>query len=196
MRNNNDRPTRRASGKRLTVALICLALSLVCGITLAYLFTNTDPIENKFTPASVGIEITETFDYKVKKNVKVTNTGDTECYIRATIVVTWKNDEDEVYPTQPVLGGDYTMTMGSDDWMQAKDGFWYYKLPVAKGGSTTNLIDLCQPNEGKAPDGYHLSVEIISSAIQSKPVEAVESWSEYVTVDTYGNLAPKEVSEG
>lgn len=177
MRNKNDRPTRKASGKRLTVALICLALSLVCGITLAHLFTNTDSLENIFTPASVGIDITETFENNVKENVKVKNTGDTECYIRATIVVTWKNnDNDGVYPKMPEFGVDYTMTMGSDgNWVQAKDGFWYYKLHVAAGDSTANLIDLCKPIEGKTPDGYYLSVEIISSAIQSNPTDVVKS---------------------
>lgn len=190
MRNNNDRPTRMASGKRLTIAVICLTLSLICGITLAYVFTNTTPVENKFTDAYVSCEVVEDFKNNDKRDVQIKNTGNVDSYIRATIVITWASDDDNVYAIKPVEGTDYEITMtDSVNWVEAVDGFWYYTVPVAPEVSTGNLIDSCKPI-GNAPEGYHLSVEIIASAIQSQPTNVVvDQWSSGVSgVDANGAL--------
>ena len=48
------------------------------------------------------------------------------------------------------------------------------------------LIKECSVIDGKGPEGYHLSVEILASAIQSEPSSVVaEQWG--VTV-TDGNI--------
>lgn len=205
MRNNNDRPTRRASGKRLTIAVICLTLSLICGITLAYVFTNTTPVENKFTDAEVRCDVVETFKNNEKRDVQIKNTGNVKSYIRATIVVTWaidgKDADIQVYAKQPVSGTDYIIEMNElSGWVEAEDGFWYYTEAIAPQGYTDKLIDSCKPVKGKAPEGYHLSVEIIASAIQSKPTSVVaEQWSSGVSgVDANDllQIKQKEVTQG
>lgn len=186
---NKRKPRRRYRSKKPSALLIALVaiLGALVGTTIAYLFTNTGSITNTFTPGNVTTTITEKLDKDVKNNVMVENTGNVEAYIRATVVVTWQDDDGNVYPTAPVEGTDYTVLWtNANEWVK-KDGYYYYTSAVAPNGSTSVLLTACKPVEGKAPEGYHLVVEVLASAIQSKPAEAVQAaWP--VTVNTDGTL--------
>lgn len=171
---------KRSRAKKPLAALVALVLILgaVVGGTLAYLAARTDAIVNTFNPAKVDITVEEDFNGSTKKDVKITNTGDTEVYIRATYVVTWKDAAENVYPEQPQPGVDYTIGLNpKQDWFNYIDGYYYYTYPVAPGASTGVLISSCAPVAGRAPEGYTLSVDVLASAIQSVPAEAVgEAW--------------------
>lgn len=179
------RPAARRSGKRkATVLLSSLALliALAVGTTAAFLITNDEPIVNTFNPSSVTSAVNEDpFKGTTKSNVIVTNNGDTEAYIRATYVVTWKSGVDgQVYGKVPVEGTDYDISIGSG-WIPGSGGYYYYKWPVAPGDSTTALIVSCTAKK-TAPEGFDLNVEILGSAIQSTPVKVVQdNWK--VSVD-------------
>lgn len=179
---DNQRQRRRHRRRNqksiaLLVAMV-MVLGAFVGATVAYLFTSADSIVNTFTPASVTTEITENFDKEVKNNVQVKNTGDISAYIRAEVVVTWQNEKGEIAPTVPVRGTDYNVTFPNGTGWVEHEGFYYYTSAVAPQASTGVLLTACQPVEGKAPAGYHLSVEILASAIQSEPQEAVqEAWN-------------------
>lgn len=184
---------RRRRNHKPTLLLLTLVLILgaMVGTTLAYLFTNTDGLVNTFTPANVTVDIDEPGwedGGKVKNNVTVKNTGDVEAYIRAAVVVTWQDADGNVYPTAPVEVTDYTVSWTMDGWVKY-GGFYYYTSPVAPSKSTGVLLTDCKVKDGATPpDGYHLSVEILASAIQSQPATAVqEAWD--VTVDSNGNLS-------
>lgn len=175
----NEHVEKRSRAKKPLAALVALVLIIgaVVGGTLAYLAARTDAIVNTFNPAKVDIRIDENFDGRTKKDVKITNTGDTEVYIRATYVVTWKDAAENVYPEQPQPGVDYTIGLNPNgDWFYY-NGYYYYTNPVAPGASTGVLISSCAPVGGKAPEGYTLSVDVLASAIQSVPAEAVgQAW--------------------
>ena len=159
----------------LVVSVLVLLLA-VAGGTLAWLTANTGPVVNTFTPAHVTCQVDETFDGTTKSDVKVKNAGDIPAYIRAYIVVTWKDAAGNVYGQKPVKDTDYTITMGSNGWTQ-KDGYWYCTAAVASGGFTPVLIDSCTSNNSAPDDSYNLSVEIMAEAIQSVPDKAVhEAW--------------------
>ena len=180
----SKRITRLEHSKKTIALLVALLLLLTVGVgtTVAFLIDQTDTVVNTFTPATVSGEIEESFKNDVKENVAIKNIGDVNAYIRATIVVTWKNGND-VYPKAPVAGIDYTITYGSG-WNRGSDGYYYYPTAVKPGASTTNLIDICQSVPGKTPEGYHLSVEVLSSAIQAEPAKAVtDAWSVNVNAD-------------
>ena len=170
------------------VASILLILAISVGGTLAYLATQTGSVANTFTPTSVGTHIDEVKDGNVKKNVTVTNTGSTDAYVRAAIVVTWINDDGQVYPQAPVLGTDYTMELntGTTGAWTAYNGYYYCKAPVAGGGKTGVLISSAEPT-GDAPEGYYLSIEILAQAIQAEPKAAViDAWGRDVASAVYG----------
>lgn len=169
------------------VASILLILAISVGGTLAYLATQTGPVANTFIPTSVGTEIKEDNVGNVKKNVTVTNTGSTDAYVRAAIVVTWINDAGEVYPQAPVLGTNYTMDLNkADDAWKEYGGYYYWHAPVAGGGETDVLISSATPTDGTAPEGYYLSIEILAQAIQAEPDAAViDAWGRDVASNVY-----------
>lgn len=157
----------------MLVSIIAL-LTIVAGTTIAYLYTNTPSITNTFTPTKVTTTIVEDDPSDTKNNVKVKNTGDIDAYIRATVIVTWKDASGQVHATAPVAGTDYEVTYPTDTgWVEGSDGYYYYTSKVAAGGSTGVLLTDCKPVGGKTPAGYHLSVEILASAIQAEPSDAV-----------------------
>lgn len=175
--------------KRLATLLVSLVLVLgvAVGGTVAFLSTRTDSKENTFTPSKVTCAVTETFKNNVKSNVAVKNTGDTTAFIRAAINVTWMSNKDAADQTVsskvPVKNTDYSITLAENtNWIRGADGYYYYQLPVDPQDSTGVLIEECKlQNNASVPDGYHLSVEIVASAIQSAPDSVVQSmW--HVTV--------------
>ena len=61
-------------------------------------------------------------------------------------------------------------------WIEGTDGYWYYQSPVVPGANTGTLIENCtQLVTANVPEGYHLSVEIVASAIQSSPETVVSA---------------------
>lgn len=173
--------------KRILLLALVVAI-LACGVggTIAYLITNTGSVVNTFQPAHVTSEVQETFDKNVKSEVKIKNTGNVSAYIRAAIVITWKDVDGNTMPAQPAAGTDYTLSINTTDWTQV-DGYYYYKEAVAANGTTSNLINSCSPIYTNYTDGRKLCVEVIGSAIQAEPTTAVQNaWG--VTVDANGTI--------
>lgn len=164
--------------KKGILLLTAAVLILVCGVggTLAYLITQTAPVTNTFTPAYVTSQVIEpdwTNGNTEKKNVTIKNAGNVSAYIRAAIVITWKDADGNTMPTVPALGTDYTLNINTTDWSQS-GGYYYYKDKVAAGGSTTNLIIKCE-SKGTYTDGRSLCVEVIGSAIQAEGMGATSA---------------------
>ena len=181
------------SGKKAVVfcvLTVVLALAVV-GTTLAIIIDRTDPLVNTFPPANVNINMVGN---------TVTNHSDTSVYVRAAVVVTWVNNngtpddatDDTTLSTAPVEGTDYNITFNtSENWAKGADGFWYQKNAVAAGGSAPALIG--SVTQETTVEGYTLTVQVLTSAIQAIPATAVvESWSSGVSgVDTNGALILK-----
>lgn len=188
----------------LLVSLISLAVITV-GVTLAYVFSSTNNVMNQFIPSKVACAVVENGNDPVtsgevenvstKSDVRIQNTGDTEAYIRVAVVVNWKNDAGTVWATKPVLDTDYEIDYNlPNGWFYGGDGFYYYSKPVSPETLTNILINSARLKEGVVPptgtDGsqYFLSIEIVASAIQSKPASTVTNqWG--VTVDDQGNIS-------
>lgn len=170
----------------LLVSLVLLAVGLT-STSLAFLIDHTPAVVNKFDPGEVTASIDENFEDNVKTDVKVQNTGNTDAYIRAKVVVTWQDNEGNIYAQAPVVGEDYTIEYNNDGWV-SKGGYWYCTTPVVANGFTPVLINTCSPVSGREPTSdYHLVVEILADAIQSTPATAVQdAWG--VTVGDNGTI--------
>lgn len=173
---------------KYTLLLVCLLLTvlLAVGGTIAYIFTDTDPVVNTFTPVKVDNEIHEELEANVKENVQIKNTGTTDAFIRAKVVVTWQNEKGEVYPVMPVSKlenseeYDYEILYNQADWAEiaSTPGYWYFRFSVAPGEFTTSLIESAEPTKAAPAEGYTLHIEILSQAIQSEPATAVQdAWN-------------------
>lgn len=188
------------SKKSIFVISLVLLFAVAAGGSLAYVFTRTDPVENRFAPAGVSCAVVEnngepvtnavTDTGNTKEKVKIKNTGDAEAYIRAAVVVNWMNaDGTRAWAVSP-KDTEYTIiyNLSEGGWFDGGDGFYYYSAPVAPGALTGELIGSASLKSGvTAPTGtdgtqYYLSVEIVASAIQSKPASTVEDrWKVSVT---------------
>ncbi len=195
--------------KSIIIASVMLLLLVTVGTTLAYIFTETTPVENTFKPSKASCAVVEnggtpvtgsvTDTGNVKENVQIKNTGDTDAYIRVAVVVNWASADGSCVWAQKPADDDYTITYNlSNGWFNGGDGFYYYSKAVSPGESTSVLIDeakqlLAAP---KGTDGtqYYLSIEIVASAIQSTPETVVENhWG--VTVEN-GVITPRLIKEG
>lgn len=167
-------PQQHRNHKGMT-ALVAVVLVFCCtvGVTLAWLFTQTEPVTNTFTPASVTTEVHEDdFNGGTKRNVKVKNTGNTDAYIRAAIIYNWADADGNIY-AKPVAEGDYTLSTGSK-WNPGDDGYYYYSGIVNPGDPTENLIDSLSKNDTPAdvPSIYDLQVTILAEGIQAKGADS------------------------
>lgn len=167
----------------LLVSLVML-LTVAVGGTLAYLTASTDPLPNIFTTSGVPISVQEDpFDGTVKNNVKIQNDGNTDAYIRAAVVVTWKDSSGNVYAIKPEVGVDYQVTFpGDTGWVYREaDGFYYYTASIAPNNQTGVLLTNCKPLKSAPADGYTLCVEIVAESVQAKGVDngvkaVVKAW--------------------
>jgi len=190
--------------KRKRILPVLLAVTFVLAVTVAtvyaYLSASTNTVSNSFS-ADVDPDITiaesfnpDTDNVKTDVAVQVGKTGYT-VYVRAAIVVTWKDASGNVLATKPVSPTDYTITLNDTNWFLHTDGYYYCKSPVQSGNATPVLITTCAPVEGKTPAGYGLNVEIIAQAVQAKGTTDVggtpavtDAWG--VTIDSNGYLTP------
>ncbi len=172
-------PHKEAGGRSrmiMMIAAAALLLTMAVGGTMAWLSAKGEPITNTFRPSKVNCEVTEDYnrDQNVKSKVNVKNTGDTRAYIRVKLVTYRTNDAGDH------IGGTATVpafTLG-ENWV-SYDGYYYYTLPVAAGGSPdTNLADEIQlKKDYEDADGGYQALDVMAEAIQSEPAKAVgEAW--------------------
>ena len=198
---------RYSSGRyRIPVRSLILLLTLVLligsgiGMTVGFLSTRTEPVQNDFTYGKVSCEVLETFDKEnnryIKRDVRIKNTGNTSAYIRVLLVFTWKDANGNVYVNKPQINKDYQINPDlSKGWSIYQNSIgtfsYYYKYPVAAGEATPNLIDSLRQTPGVVgPENgkYALSVEIVADAVQAEPADAVKDAWDGATVDAEGTL--------
>ena len=196
-RAKHEKQTKKNHFNKSAALLIALVLIVTVGVgsTVAFLIDGPVAVTNTFQPSKVTCEVVEdSFNGKEKTDVSIKNTsdtGDVDAYIRAAVVVTWKDDTTNrnVYGKQPVEGTDYTIQYNlTNGWVKGTDGYYYWTSPVKSEREAVNdcttgvLITSCAPVADKAPSGYHLSVEIVAEAIQAEPTTAVtSSWASGVS---------------
>lgn len=170
----NYKPRHLAKKKRnnrymlhtLFLSLLLVTVGSVGG-TLAYLATQSKAVNNTFKPSHVTCEVTENFDGTTKSNVNVTNTSDTDAYIRVNLVSYRVNDAEQH------IGGitnvpDFTPGTG---WVKNGD-YYYYKRPVKPGEKPAyDLIGSINLNGSyRDADGGKQVIEVMAEAIQAEGV--------------------------
>ncbi len=148
----------------LVLAMVVVMLACTVGGTVAYLTTRTADVVNTFTPAKVTCAVEENFSGTTKTNVKIKNTGNTDAWIRATVVGNWVKDSKIVAAWTDNIT--YLTGTDKDKWTKDSDGYYYYNSIVPAQGTTANLFD--PYTAGNAPvEGAHLELTIACQAVQS-----------------------------
>lgn len=168
-------PVRRGGRRPLKRAVIvAVAVLAMCGAGGAVAwFGVQDNVLNTFTRGEIKPSIEETFDGSstVKQNVFVKNEGTAPAYMRATVSIYWEDKDGNQLWESPVENTDYEIKWGviSEDgnprWIEGKDGYYYWSVPVGANEQTGNLIDKAtQP--GTIGD-KRLVVDISTQALQA-----------------------------
>ncbi len=175
--NNGGAPKARKTAT-LLVAIVLL-LGVAVGTTVAYLIASTEKIENKFEYAKTDVTVTEDFDGTTKQNVQVWNKSNIPVYIRATYVVNWVDKDGNIVTPVPT-GYGYELTENPNGtWVKGKGDYFYYKEAVPAGEKTDGSLLTCTVTYpvGVAMPEYTLNVEILATAIQSEPANAIfDAW--------------------
>lgn len=165
---------------RATVLLmaILMLIGVVAGSTVAYLIDKTGNVANTFEYGKVSCRVEEKFDKKEKKDVQIQNTGNVNAYIRATYVINWLDTDGNIVASVPD-GYSYSLTLNpGNKWKKIGD-YYYYPDPVAPDHLTDGSLLTCTveyPQDLANPE-YTLSVEILATAVQSEPANAIsEAW--------------------
>ena len=171
----NNKPRIRMNKLAILFIAVVMLIGAVVGSTVAFLVTETAPVENKFSYAKLSTEITEDFNGATKSNVQIKNTGDTAAYIRATYVVTWRDAKGSIVPTPDQNLYAYELTENpTKNWVQGKGGYFYYPTPVAPVQKTDGSLLTCKVTKQPAEPEYFLYVEVIAESIQSEPIDAIQ----------------------
>ena len=170
---------RKKNLRRLMPVALLLALLLVCGSVFAYMFMRTDTKGTDFIPAQVSCKVYSPELDDAVDSITVENTSNIYAYLRVRLVTYWVDGDGNVAPKpSPTL----TVSYNSTDWIKGSGNTFYYKVPVAPDGFTTNL--LTAPITLGTEDGYNQEVDIFGEAIQAYPEAAAEgSWLVEVTSD-------------
>lgn len=183
------------------VAALALATAVTVGGTLAWLSAHTNSVTNTFTMGNVDPDVEESFspDHTTKSDIKVTNNGSVEAYVRVALVFSWRDgatpgsydyeDSTEqpggtIVADTPVEGTDYTFTpQNTNDWIKGTDGYYYYKYPVKPNtneasqepseGSQTSSLGTIEVIENDKSKEYNLDVQVLADSIQAAPETAV-----------------------
>ena len=167
---NGSRAGRTARSSALIIAL-ALILVLAVGGTVAYIFTQTDPVINTFTPTEAKITVDEETNNNQKTSITVVNnsTG-VPVYIRVALVANMIDKDENV--TGPASVPEFTP---GENWKEGSDGYYYYTEPVPVGESTGNLL--------KSPMtlSENMQVVVLADAIQAMPKDAViDAWGQTI----------------
>lgn len=180
----------------LLIAVLALVLAVGIGGTVAFLIDRSGPVENVFAPAKVTCAVSESFDGTTKDEVKIENTGDTNAFIRATVVGNWvkvnteNNTKEIIAPWTDDI--EYNIGDSDDKWIKIGN-YYYYTEEVAPEGMTAVLFTRYTEPANKPAGADHLQLTIVCQAIQSKPAAAVTGvWP--VTVNADGTLTAKSGS--
>lgn len=180
--NNGGAPKARKTAT-LLVAIVLL-LGVAVGTTVAYLIDRTNEIKNEFEYAKTDVTVTENFSGTTKSNVQVRNDSNIPVYIRATYVVNWVDKDGNIVTSVPA---GYEITERTENpggkWIKGTDGYFYYPTPVQPNDSTAGSLLTYKVTYPENPE-YTLNVEILATAIQSEPKDAVEAvWPVTVNPD-------------
>lgn len=176
---------KRSIRLALGVTLSILILLGGAKFTMAWLQDKTGEITNKFTPGIISSEIIEKFDGQMKKEVSVKNTGNIQAYIRVALIPVWKNQEGTISET--AVGDEYIAPEPPEGWFLGSDGFYYHQSSVSPGENTITLLqEFIMPRK----TGLFFELQILASAIQADPNEAVEESWKAVDIGADNKLKP------
>lgn len=166
--------------KKLLILLLITAV-LSAGLTLAFMFRTTGPVNNQFEPAQVTCDVVENHDTDRIHGIQVKNDSNISCYVRVRLVTYWVNAKNEIVgKPSPTLNVPYD----NIHWKAGADNTFYYLTPLEVNGKADDLLPsgtelVLQTDEFNGEPVYQV-VNAFAEAIQANPKTAVqEAWLDF-----------------
>ncbi len=178
----------KTKSKKLIAAIICAALLIAIAVVVVYAIVTMNAegsSDNEFTAGKIDCAVNSDGTY-----YRIQNTGNTDAYIRATVLVNWRKD-DKYLPKTTTLG--FT---SEDGWENNADtGIYYYNNAVAAGEYTSKLvvdIQAIKDANSTAPDAdATLEIRVFAEAIQVIEGKSYsETWAYAESEGTVGTEIP------
>lgn len=144
----------------LTAAAVVLAGGISLQGAMAYFTTYAS------AQGGVAVELGHTTEIEEKfenwtKDIKITNTGDVDCYVRVKVMA----------------GSQFTLDIGGNGWTKEDDGYWYYKDSVAPDQSTGSLLAKIQIPEEFSEDFNVAVVQECTPVLYDEEGKAYADWN-------------------
>lgn len=173
-------------GKLTAISLLILCMAMAGWGTAAF-FSSSDRAHNVITTGAVSIQLVETMKTddgtevpfpaeglngqmpgtSVSKIVRVKNIG-AEAWIRVKVDTAIRDNQGRELPTAIGDVSLISFQVKNSDWVK-KDGFYYYKYPVATEACTAVLFDTVQ-FAGEMDNAYancRVDVDVTAQAVQT-----------------------------
>ena len=151
----------------LTAAAAVLAGGISLQGAMAYFTTYASAGGGAVLELGHETEIEENFSAWTK-DIKVTNTGDVDCYVRVKVLAGSQF-------TEP--GSQFALDISGDGWSAGEGGYWYYADPIAPDAQTGSLLaQITIPEEFM--EDFNVAV-----AQECTPVQYDENGSPYADWD-------------
>lgn len=165
----------------LSAAALTLTAGLAVGSAMAYFTTYTTaeggvPVSLGFTETIPNEEVVDG-----KKEIKLENTGDYDCYVRLK-ALTGDKYKDSLRYTEPD---------GAGKWTPGADGYYYYSDIVAAKGLTTQLdVSFAFPQEEEPADFNVIIVQECTPVLFDEAGNPYADWNAVADVSQtiYGNI--------
>lgn len=191
------------------IFIICVMLISIIGQgSYALLIDRTDKQDETFSPAAINITINSNgsannaialeANTTAAMPISITNESTSsdgrvgvEAYIRVAIIPIWYHS-DGTATALPSNNVKLTLaSTGKTDWLYGKDGYYYYKYPVAAGTTTSQLLSkvswrLTGTDLDVQYKDSKLEIQVLADSIQSVTNSAENYWG--VQINSNGNL--------
>jgi hypothetical protein len=138
-------------------------------------------------PSGVEVEVDDkvSADQTVKSDLRITNTGLEDIYVRAMLHGEWVtgSGDDEVVIACWSIDRDGTFIgFNTADWLYSSvDGYYYYIHPLKVGYDAIDLFDRYEVNTVPPVIGTELRLSVVSQAVALRDVE--KAWGHAVSKD-------------
>lgn len=138
-------------------------------------------------PSGVEVEVDDkvSADQTVKSDLRITNTGLEDIYVRAMLHGEWVtgSGDDEVVIAYWSIDRDGTFIgFNTADWLYSSvDGYYYYIHPLKVGYDAIDLFDRYEVNTVPPVIGTELRLSVVSQAVALRDVE--KAWGYAVSKD-------------
>lgn len=133
------------------------------------------------TPHEVEVTVTDDVEmngtYPVKKNLKITNTGLADAYIRVAIHGAWVVDEIDGETTKTITMSEWKAEDGNYDWTGKSanwyeyEGYYYYLVPIKPGEEAEKLFNSYTLTADAPVLDSYLQMTILAQAVYIDDVD-------------------------